>query len=222
MSDMSRPQPTTPAEHDQHDTLLVAQFAAHDPLDASQQRAAAALVASCSECASLASDLRAVSGAVAWEPVPPRRRDFRLSPEQAEAARGSRLQQFMRRLTLPEAKRLQPLAAGVMSLGLLLVATSVTWHHHWHGSADLRFGSQGRDRQEASRIGDGTVSTSRAADSCPICLSHRLLAQGQARAQTCVAAPPVTWARLVWPPILPAADQSLLPEARGPPSSPRL
>lgn len=128
MNDMSRPQPMpTTADHEQHDALLISRLAADDPLDQADYRLAMALVSGCTECASLAGDLRTVATAVAWEPVPPRRRDFRLSPEQAERARGSGLQRFMRRLALPQSNGLRPLAAGVMSLGLVLVVAGNFW-----------------------------------------------------------------------------------------------
>ncbi len=128
MSDMSRPGPLpTAPDHELHDPLLVAQFTAGDQLDPDQQRLAEQMVSTCGACAALANDLRAVSGAVAWEPMPPRRRDFRISPEQAEELRGNPFTRFMRRLTLPQTRVLRPAAAGVMSLGLLLVVAGNAW-----------------------------------------------------------------------------------------------
>ncbi len=86
MRDMPVPPPAPPpVDHGQHDPLLIAQLAAGDPLTTDQQREAALLVAHCAACASLAADLRAISSAVAWEPLPPRRRDFRIDPERAAA-----------------------------------------------------------------------------------------------------------------------------------------
>ena len=83
---------------------------------------ASALVASCPDCARLATDIAAISAAVATEPVPPRRRDFRISPEQARALRGSPFQRLMRRFALPSSGgALRPLATGALSIGLVLV-----------------------------------------------------------------------------------------------------
>jgi hypothetical protein len=128
MSDMSRPGPLpTAPDHELHDALLVAQFASGDPLDPDQQRLAQQIVSSCGACASLAADLRSVSGAVAWEPTPRRRRDFRISPEQAEELRGNAVTRFMRRLALPQSRGLRPAAAGVMSLGLLFLVAGTAW-----------------------------------------------------------------------------------------------
>lgn len=128
MSDMPRRYPVPPEDdHNGHDVLLVAQLAAHDPLPPDQQRAAEALVARCPDCAALAADLTTVSRIVAWEPTPPRRRDYRISPEQARRARGSWWQRFWLRLSLPQAQRLGPLAAATMSLGILLVVAGGLW-----------------------------------------------------------------------------------------------
>lgn len=126
---MPRPRPVPPpsADHQQHDVLLVSQFAAGDPLDPDRQREAQALVSSCGACTSLAADLRAISAAVAWEPVPPRRRDFRIDAPTAERLRGSPLTRFLRRLSLPQAKALSPAAVGVMSIGLLFVVAGTVW-----------------------------------------------------------------------------------------------
>jgi hypothetical protein len=76
---------------------------------------------SCPACAALAEDLRQVSAAVSSEPVPPRRRDFRLTPEQADRLQGSAVTRFLRRLSAPRARALGPAAAGVLSLGLVFV-----------------------------------------------------------------------------------------------------
>jgi hypothetical protein len=128
MSDMSRPGPLpTAPDHQLHDPMLIAQITAGDSLDPDQQREGEWLVSSCGACAALADELRAVSGAVAWEPTPPRRRDFRLSPEQAETLQGNVLTRFVRRLALPSASALRPAAAGVMSIGLLFVVAGNVW-----------------------------------------------------------------------------------------------
>ncbi len=128
MSDMSRPRSIPPApDHQQHDPLLVAQLAAGDRLAEAQRREAQRLVSTCGACADLAADLAAVSGAVAWEPAPPRRRDFRLDPEQAERLQGNAVTRFLRRLSLPQARAFSPTAAGVLSLGLVFMLAGSVW-----------------------------------------------------------------------------------------------
>ena len=119
--------PSPSADHAGHDALLVAQLAGGDPLDASQQQEAERLVATCSHCAALAADLRAISRVVAWEPLPPRRRDFRLDASQAERLRGSRVTRFLRRFSLPEPRGLRQAAVGAMSIGLLFVVAGNVW-----------------------------------------------------------------------------------------------
>ena len=128
MSDMSRPPTMPPApDHERHDALLVAQFVAGDPLAPEQRAAAERLVGGCGACAALAADLPAISRAVAQEPVPPRRRDFRLAPEQAEELRGNALTRALRRLSLPSSRAFQPAAAGVLTIGLLFVVAGYAW-----------------------------------------------------------------------------------------------
>jgi hypothetical protein len=118
---MRSPRPSDPA-HTTHDELLVARLAGRDELDPREHAMASALVAGCPDCARLASDIAAIARAVASEPIPPRRRDFRINPEQARALRGSPLQRLLRRVTLPASGGpLRPLATGALSVGLVLV-----------------------------------------------------------------------------------------------------
>ena len=103
--------------------MLIAQLAAGDPLEPAQATEAHRLVASCRACAELAADLRAVSGAVAWEPLPPRRRDFRIDAARAEQLRGSPPGRAS--CAASRCRRVEPSGPrprGVMSLGLVLVA----------------------------------------------------------------------------------------------------
>ncbi len=146
MSDMSRPRSVPPtAAHQQHDQLLVAQFASGDPLDAAQQQEAERLLSVCDACAWLASDLRHVARAAAWEPVPPRRRDFRLEPEQAERLRGNPLTRFWRGLSLPRSRAFGPAAAGMLSLGLAFVVVGYAWPGE--GVADMAIGPESAPAQ---------------------------------------------------------------------------
>lgn len=106
-----------PAGHAGHDQLLVAAYAAGDASGADLERAAA-LVASCPECARLHRDLRALSAALGAAPAPARPRDFRLTAE--DAARLSRPTGW-RRVLAPFAgarSATGPLAASLAALGL--------------------------------------------------------------------------------------------------------
>jgi hypothetical protein len=105
----------------------VAQLAARDRLGADQQREAQRLVSTCPACAELAADLRALAAAVRLEPMPPRRRDFRLDVEQAERLRGNFVDRFLRRLSLPQSRAFGPAAAGALSLGLVFVVAGYAW-----------------------------------------------------------------------------------------------
>ena len=129
MSDMSRPNPlpSAAADHERHDRLLVAQLVAGDALPPEQRAEAQRRIGSCGACAALAADLPAVSRLVAQEPTPPRRRDFRLGPEQAAELQGNALTRFLRRLSLPGSPAFQPAAAGILSIGLLFVVAGYAW-----------------------------------------------------------------------------------------------
>jgi hypothetical protein len=127
MSDMAGPRSSPPTDHARHDELLIAQLAAGDPLPADLQLQASRLLASCAACARLAADLRTLPAVVAWEPLPPRQRDFRLDPGRAEELRGSAVERFLRRLSLPAMAPLRPLGAGVLSIGLLFMVAGAAW-----------------------------------------------------------------------------------------------
>lgn len=128
MNDMSRPRsfPAAP-DHEHHDQLLVARYAAGDALGEGERRDATALVTGCGACAALAADLRQLSRLVAWEPVPPRRRDFRLGPQQAERLGGNAASRFLRRLSLPRSRAFGPAAAGLLSVGLAFMVVGYAW-----------------------------------------------------------------------------------------------
>ena len=113
--------PIRPDEHDLHERLLVVRFATDDELEPAEAARARALVASCPGCAALASDVKAISRATATSLTPSRPRDFRLTPEQAAAAHGSRIRRWLGGLTSPGMGTLRPLAGAAVALGLLLV-----------------------------------------------------------------------------------------------------
>jgi hypothetical protein len=110
-----------PNEHDLHERLLIVRFATDDELELGEAARARALVASCPGCATLASDVKAISRATAASLTPSRPRDFRLTPEQAAAAHGSRIRRWLGGLTSPGMGTLRPLAGAAVALGLLLV-----------------------------------------------------------------------------------------------------
>jgi hypothetical protein len=126
VSDMPHAFPPPPA-HAHHDPLLVAQVVAGDPLDAARAAEARSWLATCPACTALAADLARVSHAVRSEPVPPRRRDFRLTPEQAERLQGNAVTRLLRRLSLPRSRAFGPAAAAVMSVGLVFVVAGYAW-----------------------------------------------------------------------------------------------
>jgi hypothetical protein len=111
--------------HDRHDRFLVAALAAGD-LEAKALTDAEELVASCSDCSELLTDLRSIAAATAALPLLPRSTDFRLSPETAErlGARGWR--GFLVRLADSRFGFSRPLAVGLTTIGLVgVIAGSI-------------------------------------------------------------------------------------------------
>jgi hypothetical protein len=120
------PHPTAPADHAAHDPLLVAAYAAGDATGA-QLDAAAALVATCADCAALHHDLRAIARSLpataAMAPTP-RPRDFRLTAEQADSLRPSGWRRVLAPFAGPSFAFARPLGTGLATIGLagILVA----------------------------------------------------------------------------------------------------
>ena len=101
--------------HADHDPLVIAAWIGGDA-DAEPARAGD-LAASCADCRRLADDLRAIRAASAVLPVPPRTRDFRLTPEDAARARHGR--GWLGRLTgATGSPGLRPLAGAMTALGM--------------------------------------------------------------------------------------------------------
>jgi hypothetical protein len=105
------------ASHAEHDPLLIAAFSAGD-LGAADREQAELLVSSCTECALLEADLRAIASATVALPKPVRQRDFSLSAEDAARLRKSGWRGFVRTLAGPRSAALKPLATGLTTLGI--------------------------------------------------------------------------------------------------------
>ena len=121
----TRPPRRIPSDHARHDRLLVARLAADDAYP-SEITDALALVEGCSQCADLAADIRLLRAAATDLPTPRRPRDFRLTPEQAEALRGSAFERLLRRMAGPGLGALRPVAGVALSLGLALAVVGTS------------------------------------------------------------------------------------------------
>ena len=104
-------------DHPDHDLELVAAYAAGDAAGADLETATT-LVAGCPECAALHHDLRAIAAALPALPAPVRRRDFRLTPEQAAALRPAGWRGLLGTLAGPRFRFAAPLGTGLAALGL--------------------------------------------------------------------------------------------------------
>ena len=110
-------------DHRNHDQLLIAALAAGDA-EGTDLEQARDLVAACDECAALHHDLRAISAALPATPVPTRSRDFRLTPEQADALRPAGWRRLLAPLAGPRFAFAAPLGGSLAALGIagILVA----------------------------------------------------------------------------------------------------
>ena len=117
------PAPHTPAAEAQDHAALIVALDAGD-LAGAELLAAESLAASCTGCAALAFDLAAIRGAMTALPVPPRRRDYRLTAEDAARLRPSGWRRLLEWLAAP-GSTVRPLATGLATLGVVgLLLTS--------------------------------------------------------------------------------------------------
>ena len=116
---MSSPPDRHAAEH----ALAIAALQAGD-LTGPELARALELRASCPDCSALYVDLGTLRSAVRAMPAPPRRRDFRLTEEDAARLRPTGWRRFVGWLAAPRSS-VRPLATGLTTLGLagLLLAT---------------------------------------------------------------------------------------------------
>jgi hypothetical protein len=118
------PAPHSPAAEAQDHAARIVAFDAGD-LAGPELAAAESLVTSCGGCADLAYDLVAIRGAMTALPTPARRRDYRLTAEDAARLRPSGWRRLIEWLAAPGSS-VRPLATGLATLGvvgLLLTST---------------------------------------------------------------------------------------------------
>jgi len=115
--------PHVPDRHADHDLALVAASTTDDLSDA-ERAGVTDLLAVCADCRELAADLRALATATAALPVPPRRRDYRLTPDQAARLRPGGLRGLLATLASRRFAFAAPLGTAMATLGIvgLLVA----------------------------------------------------------------------------------------------------
>ncbi len=107
---------TSAALAEDHAALIVALDGGD--LAGAERGRAEALVESCAGCAALRADLAAIRGAMASLPVPPRRRDFQLNPEDAARFRPTAWRRLLGWLAAP-GSTVRPLATGLATLGVV-------------------------------------------------------------------------------------------------------
>jgi hypothetical protein len=115
----------TSSDHARHDLLLVAALAAGD-LEGTDALRAESQLASCSACAELATDLRAIASAMAPASLPsrPRPRAFTLLPSDAARLRRAGWRRLLGRFGSPGLAFTRPLAAGLTTLGVAVLVVA--------------------------------------------------------------------------------------------------
>src|SRR5688500_11454863 len=103
-------------DHERHDRLLIAAHAAGDVTGPDLDRATA-ILAECRDCATLADDLRALATAVHDLPGPTRRRDFTISPGDAQRLRRGGWGRFIQLVRGDSFRLARPVGAAFASLG---------------------------------------------------------------------------------------------------------
>jgi hypothetical protein len=111
------PAPHSPAAEAQDHASLIVALDAGD-LAGDDLVAAEALASSCTGCAALVRDLAAIRGAMAALPVPPRRRDYRLTDADAARLRPGGWRRLVDWLAAP-GSTVRPLATGLATLGVV-------------------------------------------------------------------------------------------------------
>lgn len=129
------PAPHSPAAEAQDHAARIVAFDAGD-LAGPELAAAESLVTSCGGCADLAYDLVAIRGAMTALPTPARRRDYRLTAEDAARLRPSGWRRLIEWLAAP-GSTVRPLATGLATLGVvgLLLTSGVPGMFSGFGSA---------------------------------------------------------------------------------------
>ena len=129
------PVPHSPAAEAQDHAARIVALDAGD-LAGAELTAAESLVGSCGGCAALADDLLAIRDAMTALPVPPRRRDYRLTAEDAARLRPSGWRRVIEWLAAP-GSTVRPLATGLATLGVvgLLLTSGVPGMFSGFGSA---------------------------------------------------------------------------------------
>jgi len=113
--------PGTQRAHDSHDRLLVARFALGDELARDEAASVRAVLAGCSDCGELVSEMQVVQHATAEALAPARPRDFFISAEQAATLRPNAWMRFLGRFSAPRMTALRPLAGATLAIGIVLV-----------------------------------------------------------------------------------------------------
>jgi hypothetical protein len=142
----------TSSDHARHDRLVVVRYLdLDDDLLEGEVSQARALLASCTDCAALATELQLISDATNRMALPSRPRDFRLTAQQAAALQPGGFRRFVQNLGAAfRFEFLRPLAGAAVAIGLLLAVVGTLPSFQPGPSAGSPAGSGGGDSQLTS------------------------------------------------------------------------
>ena len=118
-------QPTSP-QHATHDRVLISALATREAdLTGDERSTARTLIEDCAECRDLLADILSLAAAVPTAAVPPRPRDFRLTPADAARLRPAGWRRLIGFFGSARDGFTRPLAVGLTTMGLvgLIVAS---------------------------------------------------------------------------------------------------
>ena len=204
------PAPHSPiAEAQDHAALIVALDAGD--LAGAERLAAESLAASCAGCAALADDLAAIRGAMTALPVVPRRRDYRLTTEDAARLRPTGWRRLLEWLGAP-GSAVRPLATGLATLGVVgLLLTAGLPGLSGLGGAGAASPATAPERSVA-----GTVAPGESRDGewrspyAPTAAASGAPEQAPGLAATAAPAPMPTSASAPMPTAAPSGDEALV------------
>ena len=163
--------------HAEHDLELVAALAAAraDQLDRERGEA---LVSSCTACAELLQDLRAIALATVALPAAKRTRDFRLRPEDAARLRPRGIRRIAEVLGAARLELARPLAPALMTLGLvgLLISAAPVLSLGFASSAAAPAASQAGEASGAAAAALPSDAAAPAATAAPSAASSQYVA----------------------------------------------
>lgn len=159
--------PHVPGDHTAHDHVLVA-ASATDELTDTEHATVTRLLAACADCRQLQADLRSLAAATVALPVAPRRRDYRLTGQDAARLRPAGLRAVLASLGSRRFSFAAPLGTAIATLGIVgLLVAAIPGPLAAGTALRLDSGQRAGGEIEAARGGDTQAAPSDATTAFP-------------------------------------------------------